>query len=90
MLPRSRRQEYRPEAITWDEVAPEAETGKQFLLPDLASGGVARDRAGRPVLVLRPRCRARAHMHPNGSARMTEMMRWREVGARTAADLLAC
>lgn len=48
------RKEYKPEAITWDEVAPEAETGKQFLLRDKA-GNVARDCAGRPVLVLRPR-----------------------------------
>jgi hypothetical protein len=38
----------------WDEIAPEAETGKQFLLRDKA-GGVATDHAGRPVLVLRPR-----------------------------------
>ncbi len=44
---------------------PEAETGKQFLLPDQASGGVAVDRAGRPVLVLRPRWdyHQRACMH---------------------------
>ena len=49
-----RRREYRPEAVAWEEIAPEAETGKQFLLRDKA-GGVAMDHAGRPVLVLRPR-----------------------------------
>lgn len=49
-----RRREYKPEAITWEEVAPEAVTGKQFLLRDKA-GGVTTDRSGRPVLVLRPR-----------------------------------
>ena len=50
-----RRNDYKPEAIKWEEVAPEGETGKQFLLPDLDGTGVALDRAGRPVLILRPR-----------------------------------
>lgn len=49
-----RRREYKPEAITWEDIALEAQTGKQFLLRDKA-GGVTTDRSGRPVLVLRPR-----------------------------------
>ena len=43
-----RRKTYRPDAITWQEIEPEAVTGKQFRL------GV-RDKQGRAVLVMRPR-----------------------------------
>ncbi|DBB13651.1 hypothetical protein WJX82_000784 [Trebouxia sp. C0006] len=42
------RRTYRPDAITWQEIEPEAVTGKQFRL------GV-RDKQGRAVLVMRPR-----------------------------------
>lgn len=50
------RRQYKPEAITFAHIAPEAETGKQFLVRDMQTGGVARDASGRPMLVLRPRC----------------------------------
>ena len=43
-----RRNTFRPDAITWQEIEPEAVTGKQFRL------GV-RDKQGRAVLVMRPR-----------------------------------
>lgn len=42
------RSTFRPDAITWQEIEPEAVTGKQFRL------GV-RDKQGRAVLVMRPR-----------------------------------
>lgn len=43
-----RRRTYRPDAITWAEIEPEAETGKQFRLP-------VKDKEGRAVLLMRPR-----------------------------------
>ncbi|KAL8491382.1 hypothetical protein ACS0TY_023129 [Phlomoides rotata] len=43
------RQEYKPEDIRWDDVAMEAETGKIYR-------SNYKDKSGRPVLVMRPRC----------------------------------
>ena len=48
-----RRKTYRPDAITWADIEPEAVTGKQFRLS-------VRDKAGRAVLVRRPRSVPRA------------------------------
>jgi len=50
------RKQYKPEEIGWDDIKSEAATGKQYLLPDPNNGGHATDRAGRPVLIMRPRC----------------------------------
>lgn len=84
-----RREEYKPEAIKWEDIAPEAETGKQFLLPDQASGGVAVDQANRPVLVLRPRwalhiCHARARTHH--LLPKSEDMEVQQAGSRRCGD----
>ena len=43
-----RRRTYRPDAITWTEIEPEAETGKQIRL-------LVKDKEGRAVLLMRPR-----------------------------------
>ena len=43
-----RRRTYRPDAITWADIEPEAVTGKQFRLP-------VKDKEGRAVLLMRPR-----------------------------------
>lgn len=43
------RLEYKPEEIRWDDVAAEAETGKIYRAS-------YKDKNGRPVLVMRPRC----------------------------------
>ncbi|KAL1547028.1 phosphatidylinositol transfer protein 3-like [Salvia divinorum] len=43
------RSEYMPEEIRWDDVAAEAETGKIYR-------SAYKDKHGRPVLVMRPRC----------------------------------
>lgn len=43
------RSEYKPEEIRWDDIAMEAETGKIYR-------SSYKDKYGRPVLVMRPRC----------------------------------
>jgi hypothetical protein len=43
-----RRMSYKPHEVTWDDVAEDGATGKQFVMEHL-------DKHGRPVVVMRPR-----------------------------------
>lgn len=57
------RKSYKPELITWNDVAEEAASGKQYILPDPKDRNLdgrgsshATDLRSRPVLIMRPRC----------------------------------
>ncbi|KAL3148387.1 hypothetical protein ABBQ38_013843 [Trebouxia sp. C0009 RCD-2024] len=68
------RRTYRPDAITWADIEPEAVTGKQFRLP-------VKDKEGRAVLLMRPR-----NENTKGAERQLKYLVYNLEAACRAAD----